>query len=206
MSYPRDSKLFPQVRKSFPQDSKLFPQDNKSFPHVRKSFPQDSKLFPQVRKSFPQDSKLFPQVRNLLPQDTNLLPKDTIMVIILSILIVILLSYLISDLQRSSSCCYRLQNDKTMQFTVWKVYAICSTANTSFAASRYITCMRIQWRSCKVCCAKKHPVQCNILKYLRRTKESAIKQAPLKDSNVIYMFLCVCVSAIISRWPLKVTR
>ena len=39
------------------------------------------------------------------------------------------------------------------------------------------TYMRIQWRYCKVCCAKKHPVQYNILKYLRRTKESAIKQA-----------------------------
>ena len=52
-----------------------------------------------------------------------------------------------------------------------------------------------------VSCAKKHPIQCNILKYLRRTKESAIKQAPLKDSNAIYMFLytCVCVSVIISR-------
>ena len=47
----------------------------------------------------------------------------------------------------------------------------------SFAASRYIACMRIQWRYCKVCCANKHPVQCNILKYLRKTKESAIKQA-----------------------------
>ena len=101
------------------------------------------------------------------------------MVIILSILMIILRSYLISDLQRSSTYCYRLQNDKAMQFTVSKVYAICSTANTSFAASRYIACMRIQ--------------------YLRRTKESAIKQAPLKDSNAIYMFLCVCVSVIISR-------
>ena len=39
------------------------------------------------------------------------------------------------------------------------------------------TYMQIQWRYCKVCCAKKLPVQCNILKYLRRTKESVIKQA-----------------------------
>ena len=60
---------------------------------------------------------------------------------------------------------------------LYEVYAIYTTANTSFAASRYTACMRIQWRYCKICCAKKHPVQRNILKYLRRTKESAIKQA-----------------------------
>ena len=54
---------------------------------------------------------------------------------------------------------------------LYKKSAICSTANTSFGASRYKAPMTIQWRSCKVCCAKKHPVQCNILKYLQRTKK-----------------------------------
>ena len=43
--------------------------------------------------------------------------------------------------------------------------------------------MRIRWRSYKVCCTKKHSIQCETLKYLRRTKGSAIKQAPLKGQN-----------------------
>ena len=136
----------------------------------------------------------------------------TIMVIILSILMVILLSYLISDLHMSSTYYYRytailsfrglilialqclyvarkgegtkamdikkgLRITRLCNLLYKKSRKICTTANTSFAASRYIACMRIQWRYSKVCCAKKHPVQCNILKYLGRTKESAIKQA-----------------------------
>ena len=62
---------------------------------------------------------------------------------------------------------YNLLYEKSMQFT----------ENTNFASSRYIPCMRINWRYRRACCAKKHPVQCNILKYLSRTKESAIKQS-----------------------------
>ena len=30
-----------------------------------------------------------------------------------------------------------------------------------------IAYMRIRWRSCKVCCTKKHSIQCNILKYTK---------------------------------------
>ena len=71
-----------------------------------------------------------------------------------------------------------LKYEKTMQIAAQQTRVLlCS--GTAY--------MRIRWRSCKVCCAKKHPIQCNILKYLRKTKESAIKQAPLKDSNVIYL-------------------
>ena len=56
--------------------------------------------------------------------------------------------------------------EKSMQFA--------ATAKTSFAASRYIAYMRIEWRYCKVCCAKKHQVQCKILKYLRRIKGGSV--------------------------------
>ena len=71
-----------------------------------------------------------------------------------------------------------LQYEKTMQIAAQQTQVLlCSgTAYT-----------RIRWRSCKVCCAKKHLIQCNMLKYLIKVKESAIKQAPLKDSNAIYL-------------------
>ena len=71
-----------------------------------------------------------------------------------------------------------LQYEKTMQIAAQQTQVLLCPG-TAY--------MRIQWRSCKICCAKKHSMQCNILIYLRKTKESAIKQAHLKDSNAIYL-------------------
>ena len=71
-----------------------------------------------------------------------------------------------------------LQYEKTMQIAAQQTQVLlCS-------GTAYV---RIRWRSFKVCCAKKHPIQCNILKHLRKMKENATKQAPLKDSNTIYL-------------------
>ena len=55
ISLPRDSKSFPQDRKSSPLVSKSFPQ-------VRKPLPQDTNSFPQVSKSLPQDVESFLRV------------------------------------------------------------------------------------------------------------------------------------------------
>ena len=73
--------------------------------------------------------------------------------------------------------CY-LQHEKTMPF---------ASQQTQVLLNPGIAYMRVRWRSYKVCCAKKHSIQCNIVKYLRKTKESAIKQVPIKDSNAIYL-------------------
>ena len=81
------------------------------------------------------------------------------------------ISYSVMDIKkllRMIRLC-NLQYEKTMQFAAQQM---------SFAVSNY-SLVRIRWRSCKVCCAKKHAIQCNIQKYLRKTK------ATLKDSNAI---------------------
>ena len=82
--------------------------------------------------------------------------------------------YLKKGLRMITLC--NLHYEKTMQ--------IAAQQTQDFLCSGTVY-MRIRWRSCKVCFAKKRPIQCNILKYLRKTKESAITQAPLKDSNAI---------------------
>ena len=66
-----------------------------------------------------------------------------------------------------------LQYEQTMQFAAQQ--------------TRVLLQEKLRWRSCKVCCAQKHSIKCNILKYLRKMKESAIKQVPLKDSKAIYL-------------------
>ena len=60
-----------------------------------------------------------------------------------------------------------VQYEKTMQI---------AAQQTQILLCPGIAYMRIQWKSCKVCCAKKHSIQCNILKYLRKMKESAINR------------------------------
>ena len=69
-----------------------------------------------------------------------------------------------------------LQHEKTMQFAAQHTQVLLHPGYK-----------RIRRRSCKVCCAKKHSFHCNILKYLRKMKERAIKQVPLKDKNAIYL-------------------
>ena len=117
-------------------------------------------------KSLPQDTKSLPQDTTSLPQKEMVYGENV--------------SYSVMHIKKGLSMIrlYNLQQEKTMPY---------SAQQTQVLLHPGIAYMRIRWRSCKVCCSKKHLIQCNILIYLRKTKKSAIKQVPVKYINAIYL-------------------